>query len=91
MGRVPACGAVTWFAFFRYFELMNLRYFKLMKNGPSVSKSRWGGFFCLPSQTSGALASRWRLFEMRSAPALLARSEAIRRLVELGLKAKSKA
>jgi hypothetical protein len=44
MGRAAACGAVTWFAVLRNFELM--------KNGPSVGKNRWSRFFCLSPQPS---------------------------------------
>jgi hypothetical protein len=39
VGRAAACGAVTWFAVLRNFELT--------KNGPSVGKNRWGRFFLL--------------------------------------------
>jgi hypothetical protein len=39
MGRAAACGAVTWFAVLRNFELT--------RNGPSVGKNRWGRFLLL--------------------------------------------
>jgi hypothetical protein len=53
MGRAAACGAVTWFAVLRNFELTN---------DPSVGKNRWGRFFCLTaSPASRGPAGRWRL------------------------------
>jgi hypothetical protein len=44
VGRAAACGAVTWFAVLRNFELT--------KNDPRLGKNRWSRFFCLPPQPS---------------------------------------
>jgi hypothetical protein len=54
MGRAAACGAITWFAVLRNFELM--------KNGPGVGKIAGAVSFAYRlSRLAWSAARRWRL------------------------------